>query len=181
MQKNSPDAEVVLLEASGESNGGGGAPDNGKGGAPPAAPAPTAPAQGVEMRKDAPLPPMERLKALLAEIQGLVKVAEGGGTGKVPPAQPAPAPAAAPLTGELEKKVADLEAVVKRISGALSLGTGTEEVRLQGGAPSIPEVVAGLAKRLEALEKQPGQRSSLEGQEPLPGEGKKRSIWKGAV
>lgn len=181
MEKHSLDAEVVLLEATGETAGGGkapeggksGAPDNGKGVTPATVPvAPTVPAP--ELRKDAAgALPMDRLKGLLGELAALVKAAEGG---KAPVLPEVLAPAAAPA-GELEKKLAGLEEGLKRLSGALGLAEGAAPAK---GGSSLPEVVAGLAKRLEALEKQPGQRSSLEGQEPLPGE-KKGSIWKGAI
>ncbi len=175
MEKHGSDAEVVLLEATGEVVGGGKAPeagkngasDNGKGGALPAAPV-------QELRKDAAgVLPLERLKGLLGELQTLVKAAEGG---KAPGPPEAPVPSSVP-SGELEKKLTGLEEGLKRLSGALGLAEGAAPAK---GA-SLPEVVAGLSKRLEALEKQPGQRSSLEGQEPLPGEGKKGSIWKGAI
>lgn len=173
MQKNGPDVEVVLLEASGEPKGGGGAPDNGKGVTPAAVPvAPAGPAP--ELRKDAAgVLPLERLKGLLGELQALVKAAEAG---KAPVPPEAPTPQAVPA--ELEKKLAGLEEGLKRLSGALGLAEGAAPPK----GSSLPEVVAGLAKRLEALEKQPGQRSSLEGQESLPGEARKKgSLWKGVV
>jgi hypothetical protein len=41
--------------------------------------------------------------------------------------------------------------------------------------------VENLAKRLDALEKAPGARTSLDGQEVLAGEGGSKSVWKGLV
>ncbi len=167
-------AEVVLIEASGEtSKGGDGKPQAGKGTEAPAAPA------QPELRKDeAGAVPLERLKGLLGELTALVKAIEGGAA-PVSPEIPVPVAASAPA-GELEKKLTSLEEGLKRLSGALGLAEGATPANK--GGTSLPEVVAGLTKRLEALEKQPGQRSSLEGQEALAGdEGKKGSLWKGVV
>lgn len=83
--------------------------------------------------------------------------------------------------GVLEKRLTDLAESVGRIAGVL--GLAKNDVPAKGEKrPSLVERVEALAKRLEALESAPGQRTSLEGQEGLPGEDKgKRGVWKGLV
>lgn len=92
-----------------------------------------------------------------------------------------PEPTPKPADGVLEKRLADLTGSVERIAGVLGIPKGDVPA---GGAkgPSLVERVEALVKRVEALESAPGQRTSLEGQEGLPGEDKgKRGVWKGLV
>jgi len=46
---------------------------------------------------------------------------------------------------------------------------------------AIESALADVAKRLEGLENAPGTKTSLDGQEPLPGEKKGQVLWKGLV
>lgn len=100
------------------------------------------------------------------------------------PAEPKtekPEAAGKPADGVLEKRLTDLTVSVERIAGVLGLAKNDVPAKDAKG-PSLVEKVDALAKRLEALESAPGQRTSLEGQEGLPGEDKgKRGVWKGLV
>jgi len=50
-----------------------------------------------------------------------------------------------------------------------------------GKVTQLETALADMAKRLEGLEKAPGVKTSIDGQEELPGEKKSKALWKGLV
>lgn len=90
--------------------------------------------------------------------------------------------AASKSTGDaMEKRLSDLSESVDRIAGVLGIVKSDVPAK-DGKRPSLLERVEAFAKRLEALESAPGQRTSLEGQEGLPGQDKgNHGVWKGLV
>ncbi|MGQ9589940.1 MAG: HK97 family phage prohead protease [Planctomycetota bacterium] len=110
---------------------------------------------------------LARLKKLVEELKGFIDEVE------VPPgAEKKATEGASP-----PDKLAEIEATVSRIAKTL----GIEKEAGKDKKPALPETVESLAKRLEALEKAPGVRTSIEGQEALAGEQGAKSIWKGMV
>ena len=114
-----------------------------------------------------------RLRKFLEELRLFLEETEGGNTDKTARNQKEP--------NDLEKKLTGLEESVKRISSALGLEGGVSENGKKEKAASLPEVIQNLTKRLEVLEKAPGARTSLEGQESLVGEKRPKSVWKGLI
>lgn len=110
---------------------------------------------------------LARLKKLLEELKGFIDEVE------VPPgAEKKAAESASP-----PDKLAEIEGAVARIAKTL----GIEKDASKDKKPGLPETVENLAKRLDALEKAPGARTSLDGQEALAGEGGSKSVWKGLI
>lgn len=110
---------------------------------------------------------LARLKKLLEELKGFIDEVE------VPPgAEKKAGESASP-----PDKLAEIEGTVARITKTL----GMEKDAGKDKKPGLAETVEGLAKRLEALEKAPGARTSLDGQEALAGEGGSKSVWKGLI
>jgi HK97 family phage prohead protease len=160
-----------LLEATGDPEGGG---QISKAETPPGPPAKEKTAhlelvdQLIAGEKD------EGRKGLLAQIRTLV-------------ASTAHKEASSPPEPESEKKAADspaapdklaeIEGMVARIAKTLGIVPGKEGEK----KPVLAETVEGLAKRLDALEKAPGARTSLDGQEALAGEKDSKSVWKGLI
>lgn len=110
---------------------------------------------------------LARLKKLLEELKGFIDEVEVPREGEKKAAETASAP----------DKLAEIEGTVARIAKTLGLAEG------DGGdkKPVLAETVDNLAKRLDALEKAPGARTSLDGQEALAGEPGSKSVWKGLV
>jgi HK97 family phage prohead protease len=110
---------------------------------------------------------LARLKKLLEELKGFIDEVE------VPPGpEKKAAEGASP-----PDKLAEIEGTVARIARTL----GIEKDAGKDKKPGLPEMVESLAKRLEALEKAPGARTSLDGQEVLAGERGSKSVWKGLI
>jgi HK97 family phage prohead protease len=108
---------------------------------------------------------LARLKKLLEELKGFIDEVEVTPEGEKKAAESAP------------DKLAEIEGTVARIAKTL----GIEKDVGQDEKPALAETVDNLAKRLDALEKAPGARTSLDGQEALPGEGSPKSVWKGLI
>ncbi len=110
---------------------------------------------------------LARLKKLLEELKGFIDEVDN----------PAPNEKTASQGTGPPDKLAQIEETVARIAETLGLAEG-------GGGdkkPILAETVDNLAKRLDALEKVPGARTSLDGQEALAGEPGSKSVWKGLV
>lgn len=110
---------------------------------------------------------LARLKKLLEELKGFIDEVEVLPEGEKKAAETASAP----------DKLAEIEGAVARIAKTL----GIEQDAGAEKKPALAETVENLAKRLDALEKAPGARTSLDGQEVLAGEGGSKSVWKGLV
>jgi len=85
--------------------------------------------------------------------------------------------------GGLERLKKLLEEFKNIIEGAEAVGSG-EVKHSEDQTAKVTQLETALAevtKRLEGLEKAPGVKTSLEGQEPLPGEKKGKALWKGLV
>lgn len=109
---------------------------------------------------------LSRLKKLLEELQAFVREVEPGEEN---------AATAPPTSGELGKRLDDLQGSVKSITDALGIGEGKPP-------EPLAKAVSGLSKRLETLEGKAGARASLDGQEALAGAGKGgKSVWKGLL
>jgi hypothetical protein len=110
---------------------------------------------------------LARLKKLLEELKGFIDEVEVPPTGEKNAAE----------GGSPPDKLAEIEGAVARIAKTL----GIEKDAGKDKKPGLPETVESLAKRLDALEKAPGARTSLDGQEALAGEGGSKSVWKGLI
>lgn len=110
---------------------------------------------------------LARLKKLLEELKGFIDEVEVPAAGEKKAAEGASSP----------DKLAEIEGAVARIAKTL----GIEKDAGKDKKPGLPETVESLAKRLDALEKAPGARTSLDGQEALAGEGGSKSVWKGLI
>lgn len=110
---------------------------------------------------------LARLKKLLEELKGFIDEVE----------DPAPNEKKASEGKSPPDKLTEIEPTVARIAKTLGIAEG------EGGdkTPVLAETVDNLAKRLDALEKVPGARTSLDGQEALAGEPGSKSVWKGLV
>ena len=110
---------------------------------------------------------LARLKKLLEELKGFIDEVE----------DPAPNEKKASEGKSPPDKLTEIEGTVARIAKTLGIAEG------EGGdkTPVLAETVDNLAKRLDALEKVPGARTSLDGQEALAGEPGSKSVWKGLV
>jgi HK97 family phage prohead protease len=110
---------------------------------------------------------LARLKKLLEELKGFIDEVEVPPMGEKKAAEGVSPP----------DRLAEIEGTVARIAKTL----GIEKDAGKEKKPGLPETVESLAKRLEALEKAPGERTSLDGQETLAGEGGSKSVWKGLI
>ncbi|MBI2933004.1 MAG: HK97 family phage prohead protease [Planctomycetes bacterium] len=124
-------------------------------------------------------------KRMLTQIRTLMTSARKGEAQKDEPTTPAngaPAPAAdaekkAAAGDAPPDKLAEIEGLITRIAKTL----GIEKEGGKDKKPALAATVDGLAKRVEALEKTPGVRTSLDGQEALAGERNEKSVWKGLI
>ena len=110
---------------------------------------------------------LARLKKLLKELKGFIDEVDASSTGEKKAAE----------GGSPPDNMAEIESTVARIAKTLGIAQGKDGEK----KPALPETVQNLAKRLDALEKVPGARTSLDGQESLPGEGGSKSVWKGLI
>ena len=110
---------------------------------------------------------LTRLKKLLEELKGFIDEVDASPDGEKKASE----------GGSPPDKLTEIEGTVARIAKTLGIPEG-------GGVdkkPVLAETVDNLAKRLEALEKAPGARTSLDGQEALAGEQGSKSVWKGLI
>jgi len=111
---------------------------------------------------------LARLKKLLEELKGLIAEVDSA--------------AAAEKKADLgdsasSEKVALIEGTVGRIAKALGITEGKDDQ-----VPDLAKAVEDLKKRLDDLEGTPAERTSIEGQEELPGEKKEgKTLWKGLL
>jgi len=110
---------------------------------------------------------LARLKKLLEELKGFIDEVD----------EPAPSEKKASEGESPPDKLAEIEGTVAQIAKTLGIAPGKDGEK----KPALPEKVENLAKRLDALEKAPGARTSLDGQEALAGEGDSKSVWKGLI
>jgi len=110
---------------------------------------------------------LARLKKLLEELKGFIDEVDNAAPNEKKASEGEPPP----------DKLAEIEGTVARIAKTLGIAPGKDGEK----KPGLPETVDNLAKRLDALEKAPGVRTSLDGQESLPGEGDSKSVWKGLI
>ena len=110
---------------------------------------------------------LARLKKLLEELKGFIDEVDN----------PEPSEKKAAEGESPPDKLAEIEGTVARIAKTLGIAPGKEGEK----KPVLAETVDNLAKRLDALEKAPGARTSLDGQEALAGEGDSKSVWKGLI
>ncbi len=110
---------------------------------------------------------LARLKKLLKELEGLIAEVDSAAAqekkadGSVVPSE----------------KVALIEGTVGKIAKALGITEGKDDQ-----VPDLAKAVEDLKKRLDDLEGTPAERTSLEGQEELPGEKKEgKTLWKGLL
>lgn len=108
-----------------------------------------------------------RLKKLIEEFQRLL--------GEVESSEKKPAGAAP----EVEKRLEEVEGTLKGIAEVLGAP------KAEGGqteTAGLVQAVTALKKRLDAIESTPAVKTSLDGQEALPGEGKgDQRLWKGLI
>lgn len=110
---------------------------------------------------------LARLKKLLEELKGFIDEVD----------DPAPSEKKAAGGESPPAKLAEIEGTVAQIAKTLGIAPGKDGEK----KPALAETVDNLAKRLDALEKAPGARTSLDGQEALAGEGDSKSVWKGLI
>jgi HK97 family phage prohead protease len=110
---------------------------------------------------------LARLKKLLEELKGFIDEVD----------EPAPSEKKAAEGESPPDKLAEIEGTVAQIAKTLGIAPGKDGEK----KPALAETVESLAKRLDALEKAPGARTSLDGQEALAGEGDSKSVWKGLI
>lgn len=110
---------------------------------------------------------LARLKKLLEELKGFIDEVD----------EPAPSEKKASEGESPPDKLAEIEGTVAQIAKTLGIAQGKDGEK----KPALPETVENLAKRLDALEKAPGARTSLGGQEALADEGDSKSVWKGLI
>ncbi len=108
---------------------------------------------------------LTRLKKLLTELQGLIVEAEPKAEEKKVPEQ---------LDDELVKKLGSIEETVGKITKALGLSAGQAGMAEpeKDGEPTLAGTIERLSKRLDAIEGVPAIKTSIDGQDPLAGEGK---------
>jgi HK97 family phage prohead protease len=111
---------------------------------------------------------LSRLKKLLTDLQEFVAEAEPGSDSEKKEDAG---------EGELVKKLGTIEESMGKITKAL----GMAEAEGEDGEPTLAGTIERLSKRLEAIEGIPAIKTSIDGQEPLAGEGKGKSMWKGMV
>lgn len=112
---------------------------------------------------------LSKLKKLLTDLQEFVSEAEPGAESeKMEGAE----------EGELVKKLGTLEESMGKITRALGMA---EPDGKDDGEPTLAGTIEGLSKRLDAIEGIPAIKTSIDGQEPLAGEGKGKGLWKGMV
>ncbi len=110
---------------------------------------------------------LARLKKLLEELKGFIDEVEVPPEGEKKAGESAGPP----------DKLAEIEGAVAQIAKALGIAPGKDGDK----KPALAETVESLTKRLDALEKAPGARTSLDGQETLAGEKDSKSVWKGLI
>ena len=110
---------------------------------------------------------LARLKKLLEELKGFIDEVD----------ETAPSEKKASEGESPPDKLAEIEGTFAQIAKTLGIAPGKDGEK----KPALPEKVENLAKRLDALEKAPGARTSLDGQEALAGEGDSKSVWKGLI
>ena len=108
---------------------------------------------------------LTRLKKLLDELKSLIAEVDNAAEEKKANGE----------TGGPEK-FTEIEGTVAKIAKAL----GIAETKDGEDVPNLAEAVKDLKKRLEDLESTPAAKSSLDGQESLPGGGRRTqdSVWK---
>ncbi|MHC5059260.1 MAG: hypothetical protein ACYTKD_31790, partial [Planctomycetota bacterium] len=108
---------------------------------------------------------LTRLKKLLDELKSLIAEVDNAAEEKKANGE----------TGGPEK-LTEIEGTVAKIAKAL----GIAETKDGEDVPNLAEAVKDLKKRLEDLESTPAAKSSLDGQESLPGGGRRTgdSVWK---
>jgi HK97 family phage prohead protease len=112
---------------------------------------------------------LSRLKKLLTDLQEFVAEAEPGRESEKKED---------PEDGDLVKKLGTIEESMGKITRALGMA---EPDGKDDGEPTLAGTIERLSKRLEAIEGIPAIKTSIDGQEPLAGEGKGKSMWKGMV
>ncbi|MDH3214533.1 MAG: hypothetical protein OEM05_18810, partial [Myxococcales bacterium] len=110
---------------------------------------------------------LARLKKLLEELKGFIDEVDNTAPNEKKASEGESPP----------DKLAEIEGTVARIAKTLGIAEGDGDDK----KPVLAETVDNLAKRLDDLEKAPGVRTSLDGQESLPGEGDGKSVWKGLI
>lgn len=110
---------------------------------------------------------LARLKKLLEELKGFIDEVDN----------PPPSEKKAAEGEASPDKLAEIEGTVARIAKTLGIAPGKDGEK----KPALAETVENLTKRLDALEKAPGARTSLDGQEALAGEGDSKTVWKGLI
>lgn len=110
---------------------------------------------------------LARLKKLLEELKGFIDEVDASPAGEKKASEGESPP----------DKLAEIEGTVAQIAKTLGIAHGKDGEK----KPALAETVENLAKRLDALEKAPGARTSLDGQEALAGEGDSKSVWKGLI
>lgn len=116
---------------------------------------------------------LSRLKKLLADLQEFIVEAEPGQTSEKHEKGKA--------DEELTKKLGSLEEAMGKITKALGMAEADDKDDKDNGEPTLAGTIEGLSKRLDAIEGVPAIKTSIDGQEPLAGEGKGKSMWKGMV
>lgn len=115
---------------------------------------------------------LSRIKKLLMKLQELIAEAESD----TDPNKADVKKAGAEDDG-LVKKLGSLEESIGKITKAL----GMAEPDKDDGEPTLAGTIDRLSKRLDAIEGVPAIKTSIDGQEPLAGEGKGKSVWKGMI
>ena len=113
---------------------------------------------------------LTRLKKLLADLQEFIAEAE--------PEQTSEKYEAVKADEEVTKKLGSLEEAMGKITKTLGMD---ETDNNDDGEPTLAGTVERLSKRLDAIEGIPAIKTSIDGQEPLAGEGKGKGLWKGMV
>jgi hypothetical protein len=113
---------------------------------------------------------LSRLKKLVDELKSFIDEVDTIADEK--------AASEAPAGGTASDRVSVMEDTVTKIAKALGIAESPDGSK----GPDLVEAVGGLVKRLDALEGVPAVRTSLDGQEELPGrENGKKAVWKGLV
>jgi HK97 family phage prohead protease len=111
---------------------------------------------------------LSRLRKLLSELEEIIAEAEPQREEKK----------SLEHDDELVKKLGSLEEAMAKITKALGMAEPDDK---DDGEPTLAGTIERLSKRLDAIEGIPAIKTSIDGQEPLAGEGKGKSIWKGLV
>jgi len=113
---------------------------------------------------------LSRLKKLLEELQKFIAEVDTSA------ASPDEKEKSEPGETDIVKKLASVEEAIGKLSKSLGLEEKDAEPK-----ETLVGAVKDIAKRIEALENAPGERSSLDGQEELADGQKGKGLWKGLL